>query len=127
MLEKDGAKISDAQAPDGPFEDAAELTILIEAASAFQEMVKSGDCGKLKDPLGQVNGYPSQEFTATDYLQVQRVRTILQQKMDKLFDDFDVVVAAGSNSRSAVAGARASRGPRSRGASRNAGHPACRQ
>jgi aspartyl-tRNA(Asn)/glutamyl-tRNA(Gln) amidotransferase subunit A len=97
-LEKDGAHIADAQAPDGPFEDAAELTILIEAASAFQEMVKSGDCAKLRDPLGQVNGYPSQEFSATDYLQVQRVRKILQERMNKLFDQFDVVMAAGSNS-----------------------------
>jgi len=29
---------------------------------------------------------------------VQRVRKILQERMDKLFDQFDVVMAAGSNS-----------------------------
>ena len=98
VLEKDGAKVADAEVPDGPFEDAAELTILIEAASAFQNLVNSGDCAKLKDPLGQVNGYPSQEFTASDYLQVQRVRTILQRRIDKLFDQFDVIVGAGSSS-----------------------------
>jgi aspartyl-tRNA(Asn)/glutamyl-tRNA(Gln) amidotransferase subunit A len=97
-LEKAGAKVADATIPDGPFEDAAELTILIEAASAFQNMVHSGECGKLKDPLGQVNGYVSEVMTATDYLQVQRVRKILQQRIDKLFDDFDVIATAGSNS-----------------------------
>ena len=32
--------------PDGPFEDAAELTILIEAASAFQTLIRTGNCAK---------------------------------------------------------------------------------
>ena len=98
VLEKAGAKIADAQLPDGPFEDAAELTILIEAASSFQNLVHSGSCAKLVDALGQVNAYPSEEIAAADYLQVQRVRTILQQRIDKLFDEFDVIATAGSNS-----------------------------
>ncbi len=108
MLEKAGAKVADAQVPEGPFEDAAELTILMEAASAFQNLIQSGDCAKLKDPLGQVNGYPSEEMTATDYLQVQRVRKVLQQRIDRLFDDFDVIAAAGSSSTAQ----RLVRGPR---------------
>ncbi len=95
-LEKNGAKVSDAALPDGPFEDAAELTILMEAASAFQDMVRSGSCAQLVDPLGQVNGYISQELSATDYLQVQRVRTILQKRIDRLFDSYDVIATAGS-------------------------------
>ncbi len=97
-LEKAGAKVSEAQLPDGPFEDAAELTILMEAAASFQKLVHSGGCSKLVDPLGQVNGYPSEMMSATDYLQVQRVRSILQQRIDKLFDQFDVIATAGSNS-----------------------------
>jgi aspartyl-tRNA(Asn)/glutamyl-tRNA(Gln) amidotransferase subunit A len=97
-LEKGGAIVSDATIPEGPFEDTAELTILMEAASAFQNMISSGSCAKLKDPQGQVNGYPSAEFSVTDYLHVQRVRAILQQRIDKLFDQFDVIAAAGSSS-----------------------------
>jgi aspartyl-tRNA(Asn)/glutamyl-tRNA(Gln) amidotransferase subunit A len=108
VLEKAGAKVADAQLPEGPFEDAAELTILIEAASAFQNLIHSGGCAKLKDPLGQVNGYPSEEIAATDYLQIQRVRNILQQRIDRLFDDFDVIAAAGSSSTAQ----RLVRGPR---------------
>jgi len=98
VLEKAGAKVADAELPDGPFEDAAELTILMEAASAFQNLVHSGGCARLVDPLGQVNGYISEEMSSGDYLQVQRVRTILQQRIDKLFDQFDVIATAGSNS-----------------------------
>jgi aspartyl-tRNA(Asn)/glutamyl-tRNA(Gln) amidotransferase subunit A len=84
--------------PDGPFEDAAELTILMEAVSAFENLVTSGDCANLKDPLGQINGYISQELSASDYLRVQRVRAILQRRIDRLFDDFDVLATAGSSS-----------------------------
>lgn len=97
-MEKNGAKISDAQVPEGPYEDAAELTILIEAASSFQDMIHSGTCARLKDPLGQINGYISEEISASDYLQVQRVRTILQHRFDKLFDSFDVLATASSSS-----------------------------
>ncbi len=95
-MEKSGARVSDAALPDGPYEDAAELTILMEAASAFQDMVHSGSCAQLVDPLGQVNGYISEELGAADYLQVQRTRAILQRRVDKLFESFDVIATAGS-------------------------------
>ena len=98
VLENEGAKISDVEIPDGPYEECAELTILIEAASSFQDLIASGRCAELIDPVGQINGYASSEFSATDYLQVQRVRTSLQKQIDRLFDDFDVLATAGEAS-----------------------------
>jgi aspartyl-tRNA(Asn)/glutamyl-tRNA(Gln) amidotransferase subunit A len=96
-MEKSGAKIGDAKIPDGPFEDAAELTILMEAASSFRNMIHSGACARLRDPVGQINGYVSEEFSSSDYLDVQRVRSVLQRRIDKLFDEFDVIAAASSD------------------------------
>ncbi len=98
VMEKNGAKISDIEIPDGPYEECAELTILMEAASSFQDLIQSGRCSELVDPVGQINGYASSEFSATDYLQVQRVRRFLQQQIDRLFDDFDVLATAGESS-----------------------------
>jgi aspartyl-tRNA(Asn)/glutamyl-tRNA(Gln) amidotransferase subunit A len=98
VFRKGGAKITDVEIPDGPYEEAAELTILIEAASAFQDLIASGRCAELIDPVGQINGYASEQFSATDYLQVQRVRSFLQKQIDKLFDNFDVLAAAGESS-----------------------------
>jgi aspartyl-tRNA(Asn)/glutamyl-tRNA(Gln) amidotransferase subunit A len=95
-MEKGGAKVSEAALPDGPFEDAAELTILMEATAAFQDMIHSGSCAQLVDPLGKINGYISEELSAADYLQVQRVRAILQKRVDRLFEQFDVIATAGS-------------------------------
>lgn len=98
VLEKNGATVADVEMPDGPYEEAAELTILMESASAFRDLIDSGRCAELIDPVGKINGYASQEFSVGDYLQVQRVRTFLQAQVDKLFDRFDVLATAGESS-----------------------------
>lgn len=98
VMERNGAKITDVAMPDGPYEEVAELTILIEAASSFRDLIESGRCAELTDPVGRINGYASMEFSAADYIGAQRVRTFLQQQVDKLFDDFDVLAAAGQSS-----------------------------
>ncbi len=98
VMEAAGAEVSDAQVPEGPFEEVAELVILIEAASAFSELIDSGRCALLADPLGQINGYASRAFSAHDYLHIQRVRTFLAKRVDKLFDSFDVLAAPGEGS-----------------------------
>lgn len=97
LLAAQGAHVSDIAIPDGPWEDAAELVILIEAASAYDELIQSGKCAELADPVGQINGYASMEFSAADYLKTQRVRVFLQEKIDKLFDDFDVLAGPGED------------------------------
>ena len=38
----------------------------MEAASAFQNLIKSGRCRELADPVGQINGYASAQFSAVD-------------------------------------------------------------
>jgi aspartyl-tRNA(Asn)/glutamyl-tRNA(Gln) amidotransferase subunit A len=101
VLSKNGAEITDVEIPDGPYEEAAELTILIEAASAFQDLIASGRCAELADPVGQINGYASEQFSATDYLEVQRVRSFLQKQIDRLFDNFDVLATAAESSAAA--------------------------
>ena len=95
VMEKNGARFNDVAMPDGPYEQAAELTILMEAVSSFQDLIASGRCVELDDPLGKINGYAGNEFSVTDYLQVQRVRTFLQKQVDRLFDHFDVLATAG--------------------------------
>jgi aspartyl-tRNA(Asn)/glutamyl-tRNA(Gln) amidotransferase subunit A len=93
IFEKAGATVEPCEFPDGPFEEAAELTILMEAASAFEHLIKSGKCKDLTDPQGRVNGYASEQFSAADYLHVQRVRTILQRTADSMFDRYSVLIS----------------------------------
>lgn len=98
VMEQNGCHVSDAAIPDGPYEEVAELTIQMEAVSAFQDLIESGRCFQLEDPLGKINGYAGLQFTTQDYLQVQRVRTFLQERIDRLFDNYDVLATAGESS-----------------------------
>src|ERR1019366_10776485 len=45
------------------------------------------------DPLGQINGYISEQFSATDFLHVQRVRPMLQRLANNMFDRFSVLIS----------------------------------
>jgi aspartyl-tRNA(Asn)/glutamyl-tRNA(Gln) amidotransferase subunit A len=92
-FEKAGATVESCEFPDGPFEEAAELTILMEAASSFEHLIRSGKCKDLTDPQGRVNGYASEQFSATDYLHVQRVRPMLQRTADAMFDRYSVLIS----------------------------------
>jgi aspartyl-tRNA(Asn)/glutamyl-tRNA(Gln) amidotransferase subunit A len=93
IFQKAGATVEPCEFPDGPFEEAAELTILMEAASAFEHLIQSGNCKGLTDPLGRINGYASEQFSVIDYLHVQRVRAILQHKADTMFDRYSVLIS----------------------------------
>jgi aspartyl-tRNA(Asn)/glutamyl-tRNA(Gln) amidotransferase subunit A len=93
IFEKAGATVESCEFPDGPFEEAAELTILMEAASSFGQLIHSGKCKELTDPQGRVNGYASEQFSVTDYLHVQRVRPMLQRTADAMFDRYSVLIS----------------------------------
>jgi aspartyl-tRNA(Asn)/glutamyl-tRNA(Gln) amidotransferase subunit A len=83
-----------AALPEGPFEDAANVIMSVEGASAFRELIRSGRVAQLADPLGQINGYVNEQIGGADYVRALQVREILQQKMTDLFENFDVLVAA---------------------------------
>ncbi len=92
---KGGAHVSEAVLPDGPWEAAGGIVISVEGAAAFGNLLDSGKVADLADPVGHVGGYVGQHIHATDYLRAQRVRGILQKKMETVFADFDVIAAAG--------------------------------
>jgi aspartyl-tRNA(Asn)/glutamyl-tRNA(Gln) amidotransferase subunit A len=93
-LKKYFSSVRSAALPEGPFEDAGNIVVAVEGASSFRPLIRSGKVSELADPLGQINGYVNEQFSAADYLQALRVRAILQKKMADLFDSFDVLVAA---------------------------------
>jgi len=94
VLSKAGAHIEDAALPDGPWEAAAGVTISVEGASAFESLIESGRVAELTDPLGQIGGYINMTIPGTDYERAQRLRTIIAEKMNALFDNFDVIATA---------------------------------
>jgi aspartyl-tRNA(Asn)/glutamyl-tRNA(Gln) amidotransferase subunit A len=80
--------------PEGPWEAAAGVTVSVEGATAFRSLIQSGQVAQLNDPLGKIGGYMNEEISASDYMVAQRIRSILQKKMDEIFQQVDVLVAA---------------------------------
>ncbi|HTQ61663.1 MAG TPA: amidase [Candidatus Solibacter sp.] len=88
------ASIKAVVLPEGPFEDAANIIVAAESASSFRALIRSGQVSELADPLGQLAGYVNEQYSAADYLRALSVREILQEKMEALFESFDVLVTA---------------------------------
>ena len=86
--------LKDASLPIGPWEEAANVTMQSEVASAFSSLLDSGGTKELIDPLGRVGGYVNQSISGADYTTAARVRETLQESMRTLFDSYDVLVAA---------------------------------
>jgi aspartyl-tRNA(Asn)/glutamyl-tRNA(Gln) amidotransferase subunit A len=89
-----GAEIVDVTLPDGPWEVAAGVTIQVEGASAFDTLIDAGGLTRLTDPGSRIGGYVNQTVSGADYLRAQRLRLVIQQKMDAMFDDVDLLAAA---------------------------------
>jgi aspartyl-tRNA(Asn)/glutamyl-tRNA(Gln) amidotransferase subunit A len=94
LLQRNGAKLSDAKLPENtPCEAAAGTIVSVEGAAAFRKMIEAGRAIELTDPLGRIGGYVNMQIAASDYMRALQIRTVFQERIDKLFDDFDVIAA----------------------------------
>lgn len=83
-----------ASLPDGPWEAAAGVILSVEGAAAFRDLIQSGRVAELNDPAGKIGGYINEEVSASDFINAERIRRILQKKMDELFQQVDVLATA---------------------------------
>ncbi len=89
-----GAQLIELEVPEGPWEAAAGITISVEGASAFDTLIESGRVSDLTDPGSRLGGYINATIPGSDYVRAQRIRAIIQRKIDALFDSVDVISAA---------------------------------
>jgi aspartyl-tRNA(Asn)/glutamyl-tRNA(Gln) amidotransferase subunit A len=94
VLKKRWPKYREASLPVGPWEDAGNIVVAVESSASFRSLIRSGKVATLTDPLGQIAGYINEQYSAADYLQALKIREILQKTMARLFENFDVLVAA---------------------------------
>ena len=93
VLEKSPSiTLSNVTLPDGPWEIAAGLIVSVEGATAFRDLIHSGRVAELNDPLGKIGGYMNEEISASDFILAQRIRAVLQKKMEEVFTKVDVLV-----------------------------------
>ncbi len=94
LLPRHFSSVKDAALPEGPWEEAAGLTLQAEVASSFGDLIRSGRVKELHDPQGRIGGYANLTVTGGDYTTAQRVRELLQKKMEALFENYDVLATA---------------------------------
>lgn len=93
LLARNGLKVSDIKLPDTPCETAAGTIISVEGAAAFRMFIEEGRAIELADPLSRIGGYVNEQISASDYMAALQIRGIFQKRIDKIFDDIDVIAA----------------------------------
>lgn len=93
LFKKRNYAMQDVQLPDHPYNEAADLIITAEAASAFENLIRSPQLNELVDKA-QVHGLlAGMAVQAIDYLRAMRVRTIAIRDINRLFEQVDVLIA----------------------------------
>ena len=80
----------DVEWPDMPW-GAVGTIVSAEGASAFLELIDSGDVAKLRCPACRTGGYHGLLVPAVDYVHAMRARRPMRAAMKKLYASFDVV------------------------------------
>ena len=94
VLKSNGCTVVDAALPDGPWEPMAGTIVSVEGAQAFESLIRSGKVADLADPDAHIGGYVNETIGAADFLRCQRIRRVLQKKIDAVFTDLGVDVLA---------------------------------
>jgi aspartyl-tRNA(Asn)/glutamyl-tRNA(Gln) amidotransferase subunit A len=81
----------DVEWPDLPWGPAVGAIVTAEGASAFLDLIESGDVTQLKCPADKTGGYSGLLLPAVDYLHAMRLRKPMRAAMRKFFQSHDVV------------------------------------
>ena len=86
-----GIHLTTVNLPEGPWEIAAGTIVSVEGAAAFRDLIHSGRVAELNDPLGKIGGYMNEAISAADFMTAERIRRIVQIKMDEVFNEVDLL------------------------------------
>ena len=93
VIRETGAQLIETRLPDLPYGALTSTIIVAEACSIFEPLISSGKVDQLADPKQIAGLKAGLEFSAQDYLKAMRIRTVVQQKIRRLFTEVDVLLA----------------------------------
>ena len=79
--------------PELPWDAAASVIVMAEAASAFEEFIVSGESLGLTAPEDRIGMHHALALPATDYLRALRVRRKAMRLLNELLAGYDAIVA----------------------------------
>jgi aspartyl-tRNA(Asn)/glutamyl-tRNA(Gln) amidotransferase subunit A len=93
VLKKFGTVEMDVKLPDFPYGPAVGTIVKSEGASAFRELIESGQVQELASPTGRLGGYSASLVTAVDYLHAMRLRAPARRAWKEMFSKYSILVA----------------------------------
>jgi aspartyl-tRNA(Asn)/glutamyl-tRNA(Gln) amidotransferase subunit A len=93
VIRQTGAQLIEMRLPDLPYGALTSTIIVAEACSIFEPLISSGRVDQLADPKQIAGLKAGLEISAQDYLKAMRIRTVVQQKIRRLFADVDILLA----------------------------------
>lgn len=84
---------TDVKLPDFPYGPVVGTIVDAEGASAFRDLIESGEVKKLASPSGQIGGFAASLVTAVDYIHAMRLRAPMRRAWAKMFEDIDLLAA----------------------------------
>jgi aspartyl-tRNA(Asn)/glutamyl-tRNA(Gln) amidotransferase subunit A len=95
VLRDAGALVEPAELPELPYDALASLFVEAEAATAFEELIRSGRTAGLADRShrGRAPGDYQPRANAADYVRAMRVRREVQRALGAFFERHDLVLA----------------------------------
>ncbi|MCZ6695075.1 MAG: amidase [Acidobacteria bacterium] len=94
-LEAAGVAIDEVPLPDLPFESLTWVILVAEAATAFEELEKSGDVRRLVTEEAPLSFITSRAMRASDVVKARRIQTICQRAMADILGTYDVLLYPG--------------------------------
>ncbi len=93
VLRDSGVRMAPMSLPEMPYGAAASTIISAEAASVFEDLIRSERLEQLADERQKAGLRAGLAVTATEYLKAMRIRRIVQRKLRELFEQVDVLLA----------------------------------
>jgi aspartyl-tRNA(Asn)/glutamyl-tRNA(Gln) amidotransferase subunit A len=88
-----GVQMEETKLPDFPYGPTIGTIISSEASAIFEPLIQSGDVNQLADQKQIAGLKAGLEIPAKDYLKAMRIRSLIQEGLRTLLDDYDVLVA----------------------------------
>jgi aspartyl-tRNA(Asn)/glutamyl-tRNA(Gln) amidotransferase subunit A len=88
-----GVQMEETKLPDFPYSPTIGTIISAEASAIFEPLIQSGNVDQLADQKQIAGLKAGLEIPAKDYLKAMRIRSLIQEGLRTLLDDYDVLLA----------------------------------
>ena len=92
-----GVKLKEVEIPDFPYGALVQTVISAEAASIFEDFIRSGQVDQMADRAQAAGLKAALDIPAVDYLKAMRIRSLVRQAFRDLFVNVDLLLAPARN------------------------------